>query len=133
MESTASFKSHHLRAGRAKSATTLEPELWVQRCELRVTVSQRTKDDNILCSVFCAPAQTTRVSFANPSTRGDGLAPSSLYAAGDAASCVSTRRRAPAPSRRHRARANAAGCDAARARLRRDLPPRAAPRRSRRL
>src|ERR1700674_5300993 len=40
----------------AKSATTLEPELWVQRCELRVTVSQRTKDDNILCSVFCAPA-----------------------------------------------------------------------------
>src|ERR1700730_6801942 len=58
MESTASFKSHHLRAGRAKSATTLEPELWVQRCELRVTVSQRTGDDNILCSVFCAPAQT---------------------------------------------------------------------------
>src|SRR5882762_5490393 len=57
MESTASFKSHHLRAGRAKSATTLEPELWVQRCELRVTVSQRTKDDNILCSVFCAAAQ----------------------------------------------------------------------------
>src|SRR3979411_1649267 len=58
MESTASFKSHHLRAGRAESATTLEPELWVQRCELRVTVSQRTKDDNILCSVFCATAQT---------------------------------------------------------------------------
>src|SRR5580704_10009998 len=58
MDSTASFKSHHLRAGRAKSATTLEPELWVQRCELRVTVSQRTGDDNILCSVFCAPAQT---------------------------------------------------------------------------
>src|ERR1700730_994797 len=57
MESTASFKSHHLPARRAKSATTHEPELWVQRCELRVTVSQRTGDDNILCSVFCAPAQ----------------------------------------------------------------------------
>src|ERR1700704_2798183 len=57
MESTASFKSHHLRAGRAKSTTTLEPELWVQRCELRVTVSQRTEDDNILCGVFCVPVE----------------------------------------------------------------------------
>src|SRR5882762_8065582 len=36
----------------AKSATILEPELWVQRCELRVTVSQRTEDDNILCGSF---------------------------------------------------------------------------------
>ncbi len=26
----------------------------VQRCELRVTVSQQAGDDNILCSVFCA-------------------------------------------------------------------------------
>src|SRR6266481_4313969 len=63
MESTASFKSHHLRAGRAKSATTLEPELWVQRCELRVTVSQRTGDDNILCSVFCAISWFCRAGY----------------------------------------------------------------------
>src|SRR5271169_1154914 len=47
MESSVSFKTHHLRAGRAEYATTLEPELWVQRCELRATVSQQAGDDNI--------------------------------------------------------------------------------------
>src|SRR6266446_2473879 len=57
------FLSHHLRAGRAESTTTLEPELWVQRCELRVTVSQRTGDDNILCSVFCAISWFCRAGY----------------------------------------------------------------------
>src|SRR4029077_12637787 len=54
----------------AKSATTLEPELWVQRCELRVTVPQRTRDDNILCNVFCASAAPPASLLGNTLQRG---------------------------------------------------------------
>src|SRR5208282_1560137 len=69
IESRASFKSHHLRAGRAEYATTLEPELWVQRCELTLTVSQRAGDDN-LCEVSSVqPASTLPLPYGSTPCR----------------------------------------------------------------
>ena len=64
MGSIASFKSHHLRAGRAEYATTLKPVLvGPEVCELRATIPQRAGDDNDLCNVFCATGRTVPVAI----------------------------------------------------------------------
>src|SRR5580700_3862540 len=125
MGSRVSFKSHHLRAGRAKYATKLELEIVGPGCELRVTLSQRAGDDNISAVPLVQTRYVSRVEadfavFLSAPRHGEPR----FYTG------YETRSRAVAKASR----------ESERSRLRRRPrstsprpPPRAAPRRSRRI